>query len=213
MSRLRYYRDWAWSSRDAPSTEECNNRTDSTHNRTKAKENIAHAGSAQIRTEDHDKPASKDEQSQHRNDDKNTGSLDGKASRKRLTQKTNKAIDSCNVREVRSYARAWMKYIDGNVVSRMSHRFITNLLTATAARVVEEPADSSEDSDEFHYDHLGELAGSMDLIQQTLDGINARDKDNGVEAIGRHAKVIQLGRIAWQSPPLSEAETRKRTSV
>ena len=55
---------------DAPSTEECNNRTDSTHNRTKAKENIAHAGSAQIRTEDHDNPASKDEQSQHRNNDK-----------------------------------------------------------------------------------------------------------------------------------------------
>ena len=88
----------------------------------------------------------------------------------------------------------------------MNQRLITNLLTATAARVVEEPADSSGDSDDFDYDHLGLLAGSMDLIKQTLDGITARDEDNGVEAIGRHATVLQLGRNLWQSPPLSAAE-------
>ena len=194
---------------DAPCTEGCNNRTDSAHNHAKSKENLAHAGSAQSRAVDHDKAATKNEQADPTNDDTRARRLGETVSRRRLSQKTNKAINSDNVTEVRSYARAWMKYIDGHVVSRMNQRFITNLLTATAARVVEEPADSSEDSDEFHYDHLGELAGSMDLIQQTLDGINARDKDNGVEAIGRHAKVIQLGRNVWQSPPLSEAEARK----
>ena len=108
--------------------------------------------------------------------------------------------------EVRSYSKAWLNYIDGNVVSRMNQRYITNLLVASTARVVEEPADSSEDSDDFSYDHLGVLAGSMDLIKQTLDGITARDEDNGVEAIGRHAAVIQLGRHVWQSEPLNAAE-------
>ena len=88
----------------------------------------------------------------------------------------------------------------------MNQRYITNLLAASTARVVEEPADSSEDSDDFSYDHLGVLAGSMDLIKQTLDGITARDEDNGVEAIGRHAAVIQLGRHVWQSEPLNAAE-------
>ena len=88
----------------------------------------------------------------------------------------------------------------------MNQRFITNLLSATAARVVEEPDDSSEDSDDFIYDRKGRPAGSMDLIKQTLDGIEARDEDNGVEAIGRYAEVIQLGRNIWQSPPLTAAQ-------
>ena len=65
----------------------------------------------------------------------------------------------------------------------MSVRLITSLLTATAARVVEEPGDSSEDSDNFSYDHLRRPAGSMDLIKQTLHGICDRDGENGVESI------------------------------
>ena len=88
----------------------------------------------------------------------------------------------------------------------MNQRFITNLLTGAAARVVEEPGDSSGDSDDFEYTHLGRLAGSMDLIQQTLNGISSRSEDNGVEAIGRHAAVIQMGRDVWQSAPLTAAE-------
>ena len=108
--------------------------------------------------------------------------------------------------ESRSYAKSWRLYIDGNVVSNMNQRYITNLLTATAARVVEEPGDSSEDSDDFGYDGQGKLAGSMDLIKQTLDGISSRDEDNGSEAIGRHAEVIQLGRSVWQSAPLTAEE-------
>ena len=72
-------------------------------------------------------------------------------------------------------------------------------------RVVEEPDDSSGDSDDFDYEHLGRLAGSMDLIQRTLNGISSRSEDNGVEAIGRHAAVIQMGRDIWQSAPLTAA--------
>ena len=193
---------------DAPETKRSNKHTDSVHNHAKSNESLTHAGSAPSQKDVHSTAVSGNTKAEHMNGNTRTRNYDQTTPRTRITQKAHKA-NSDKATEVRSYARAWMKYIDGNVVSRMNQRFITNLLTATAARVVEEPADSSEDSDEFHYDHLGELAGSMDLIQQTLDGINARDKDNGVEAIGRHAKVIQLGRNVWQSPPLSEAEARK----
>ena len=99
-----------------------------------------------------------------------------------------------------------MKYIDGNVVSRTNQRYITNLLSATAARVVEDPGDSSEDSDDFSYDHLGRPAGNMDLIKKTLDGISSREVEHGIEAIGRYATVIQLGRDIWQSAPLNTSE-------
>ena len=108
--------------------------------------------------------------------------------------------------EERAYTKAWQTYIKGNVVSHTNKRFITNLLAATAARVVEDPDDSSGDSDDFHYDHHNRPAGSYTLIQQTLDGISALNPDNGVEAIGRHAAVIQLGRNLWQSPPLADHE-------
>ena len=73
-----------------------------------------------------------------------------------------------------------MKYIDGNVVSRTNQRYITNLLSATAARVVEDPGDSSEDSDDFCYDHLGRPAGDMDLIKKALDGISSREMEHGI---------------------------------
>ena len=88
----------------------------------------------------------------------------------------------------------------------MNQRYITNLLSATAARVVEEPDDSSGDSDDFDYDHSGRLAGNMDLIQRTLNGLSSRSEDNGVEAVGRYAAVIQMGRDIWQSAPLTAVE-------
>ena len=124
------------------------------------------------------------------------------------TQRTpNKACAQNNSNaKIRSYAAAWMQYIDGNVVTEMNKRFITNLLTATAARVVEEPGDSSADSDDFEYNHLGRPAGSMDLIQKTLNGICAKSEDDGAEGIGRHAAVIRLGRAIWQSDPLTDSE-------
>ena len=109
-----------------------------------------------------------------------------------------------------------MQYIDGNVVTEMNKRFITNLLTATAARVVEEPGDSSADSDDFEYNHLGRPAGSMDLIQKTLNGICAKSEDDGAEGIGRHAAVIRLGRDLWQSDPSrtqKELQRKKRFSI
>ena len=129
----------------------------------------------------------------------------GQPQRRRFSKK-HAAPETCSEEEVRSYAKAWLKYIDGNVVSRMSQRYITNLLSATAARVVEEPGDSSEDSDDFGYDPHERPAGSMDLIQQTLDGLSCHNGENGMEAIGRHATVIQLGRNVWQSAPLTAAE-------
>ena len=112
-------------------------------------------------------------------------------------------------RSDRSYAASWQGYIDGNVVSEMNRRYITNLLTATAARVVEAPGDSSEDSDDFDYDHLGQRAGSLDLIRQTLSGLSARSEDDGAEGYGKYASTIRLGRALWQSPPLSESEAAR----
>ena len=106
-----------------------------------------------------------------------------------------------------------MKYIHGNVVSRTSQRFITNLLSATAARVVEEPGDSSDDTDDFDYEFGRKPAGNMELIQNTLNGISSRNDDNGVEGIGRYATVIQLGRNLWQSPPLSAAEAKATKEI
>ena len=55
-----------------------------------------------------------------------------------------------------SYATSWGIYIDGNVVSDTSRRFIVNLLAATAATQAEKQEDSSGDSDEeaWHNDCL-----------------------------------------------------------
>ena len=167
---------------------------------------LLHTGSAQEKEEAHGKTAIAKEEAQSKHEDEGTRSIAENGVRKRRSTKTKQTTNFCNTTEVRSYAKAWLKYIDGNVVSRLNQRFITNLLTATAARVVEEPGDSSGDSDDFDYNRSGVSAGSMNLIKQTLDGIRVRDEDNGVEAIGRHATILQLGRNLWQSPPLSTGE-------
>ena len=49
---------------------------------------------------------------------------------------------------VSSYVLSWMQYIDGNVVSEMSRRFISDLMSATAARIVETAADIGTESDD-----------------------------------------------------------------
>ena len=71
------------------------------------------------------------------------------------------------------YSQTWRSYLDGHVVSEISRCFIQNFLMATAARVVEEPGDSSEDSDDFSYDQAAHKAGNMQLIHITLKGIVA----------------------------------------
>ena len=136
---------------------------------------------------------------------------EGAQKRRRCSSKTKLELVACVQKEERSYARSWAQYIHGNVATQTSKRFITNLLTATAARVVEEPGDSSDDSDDFDYDPTGRPAGNMDLIRQTLNGISCRSDENGVEAIGRYATVIQLGRNLWQSPPLTPVEAEAAT--
>ena len=135
----------------------------------------------------------------------------GEQKRRRCSWKTKVNVTTGVQKEERSYAKSWMEYIHGNIVSQTSKRFITNLLSATAARVVEEPGDSSDDSDDFGYDQGKKPAGSMDLIQNTLNGISSRNDDNGIEGIGRYATVIQLGRNLWQSSPLTADEAKVAT--
>ena len=108
----------------------------------------------------------------------------------------------------RSYVRSWREYIDGRVVSETGRRLITNLLMATAARVVEDPDLVSDDSDDFNYDHLGQEIGSLDLVRRTLAGVGAHCKDDGAEGFGKHATTIRLGKALWQSPALTETEAK-----
>ena len=93
-----------------------------------------------------------------------------------------------------SYATSWEEYINGHVISETSRRYITNLLAATAATKTEEPGDSSEDSDAEARRGLDVHAGSMDVVRRTLGGIAARSSEEGQQALGRHARVIRLGR-------------------
>ena len=105
----------------------------------------------------------------------------------------------------RSYATAWREYIDGNVVSETGRRFITNLLMALAARVVEDDEDDvSENSDDFDRESLKQPVGSLALIQKNLDGIASRSQDDGAEGFGRYAQVISLGKALWQSAPFNQ---------
>ena len=94
------------------------------------------------------------------------------------------------------------------MVSETSRKFITNLLAATAARVVEEPGDSSEDSDDFEFDDRKHRAGSLDLIHQTLAGIANRSLDEGALGFGEHATTNRLGKALWQSAALDAEEEK-----
>ena len=107
-----------------------------------------------------------------------------------------------------SYAASWDAYIGGNVVSKTSRRYILNLLAATAATKTEDTDDSSEDSQAEAWCNFDMRAGSMDLVRQTLEGMAARSSDEGLKAMGAHARTIRLGRALWQSPPLAEEHAR-----
>ena len=93
-----------------------------------------------------------------------------------------------------SYSITWNHYIHGHVVSRSSRRFIMNLLSATAARVIERHESSDEDSDVSDIERCKTHAGSLDLIHETLQGIAAKDEENGALSFGRHATSIKMGR-------------------
>ena len=123
--------------------------------------------------------------------------------RRRLASKQQATTQTMPV-EVKSYAAAWQNYISGNVVSEPNRRYIVNLLLATAARVSENPDDSSsEDEDNpFVYKSLA----SLDLVQCTLDGIAARSEEDGAEGFGKYQTTIRLGRSLWQTPALTAFE-------
>ena len=93
-------------------------------------------------------------------------------------------------------------------MSETNKRYITNLLSATAARVIEERGDSSEDSDDYVDPHREQHAGNMEVVRKTLQGIAARSEDDGATGVGRHATTIRLGRALWETPQLN-ADQRK----
>ena len=101
-----------------------------------------------------------------------------------------------------SYAVTWEAYVKGHIVSSTSLRYIQNLLTATAATKTEDPEDSSDDTDAEQYENFDFKAGNMDLVHQTLKGMCAKNSEEGMKAMGRHARTIRLGRTLWESAPL-----------
>ena len=67
-----------------------------------------------------------------------------------------------------SYVAAWNHYIDGHIVSESNRRYVTNLLAATAARVVEDSDDSSAGSDDFNLEGMPPNVGDLDLIEKNI---------------------------------------------
>ena len=113
--------------------------------------------------------------------------------------------------EERSYSRSWQEYVNGNVVSETSARYIRKMLDATAARTAatEDASSGDESSAESDLDLFREHAGNVTLVEKTLRGIAARDTDEGTIGAGRHAASVCLGNELWGSANLTEAE-RKR---
>ena len=67
---------------------------------------------------------------------------------------------------------------------------------------MEDSENSSDDSDAEQWENLDVKAGSLELVRQTLQGMASRNAEEGLKAMGRHAKTIRLGRSLWESPPL-----------
>ena len=68
-----------------------------------------------------------------------------------------------------------------------------NLLAATTATKTEDSDNSSDDTDSEARENLGGATGGMHLVEKILKG----NPDEGVKAMGRHAKIIRLGRSLW----------------
>ena len=88
------------------------------------------------------------------------------------------------------------------MVSNTARQDIQNFLAATAASNTTEPDKSSDDTDDELFHNLDVKAGNMELVRQTLAGMSTRSAEEGVQAMGRHARTIRLGKRLWQSPPL-----------
>ena len=98
---------------------------------------------------------------------------------------------------------SWEAYINGHIISTTSRTYIQNLLAATAATQTEDSDNSSDDTDAEQWENLGCKAGNMDLVRQTLACMSTKLAEEGVKAMGRHARTIRLGRSLWGSSPLA----------
>ena len=139
---------------------------------------------------------------EHKN---NSTKADASPKRRRLQKSPEEAVEPNS--GVRSHAKSWFNYINGNVVSDLARRYINNLLSVTAARIVEKDDESSDE--EYKPKPFRATFGGLDLIQETLQGIATRDKDDGAQGIGRYAKTISIGRSLWETPSLSAAEAEE----
>ncbi len=99
-------------------------------------------------------------------------------------------------------------YLSGNIISATSRKYIAILLLATADFREEDSEDSSQDSEDDAFKTFDVEAGSLELVRLTLQGMAARSPDEGIQAMGRHARTIRLGRTLWQSPPLDKEVSR-----
>ena len=79
-------------------------------------------------------------------------------------------------------------------------------MSATAARVADDPVAGDDGTDDEPCDLLEGHAGSLALIAQTLRGIAATSSEDGEKGCGRYAQVVLLGRSLWASDPLTEIE-------
>jgi hypothetical protein len=104
-----------------------------------------------------------------------------------------------------------MRYIDGNVVSKASRQYISNLMSATAARLVEKSEDIDSESEEDDMDQTKGHAGNMSLLRKTLQGIASHDTEEGRVSFGRHDACIQMGRELWSMQELTPEATRTTT--
>ena len=73
---------------------------------------------------------------------------------------------------------------------------------------MEDSENWSDDSDAEQWENLDVKGGNMDLVRQTLQGMASRNTDEGVKAMGRHARTIRLGRSLWESPALDSKVSR-----
>jgi len=112
----------------------------------------------------------------------------------------------------RSYARAWQQYVNGNIVSETSRKYIMNMMSATAARTAateENSSDEDDGSSESDRERFAQHAGDIDVVKSTLQGIAARDTDEGALGVGRHAASVCLGNELWRTADLTETERRQ----
>ena len=79
---------------------------------------------------------------------------------------------------------------------------------ATAVSQDENHDDSTDDSDAELWACAPRAAGDMHLVRKTLRGIAANTDDDGAKGFGRHAQSIRIGRVLWESPPLTALEMR-----